>query len=66
MNRDVVARLQRRDPVIPTDLGWKTVATAELTVRGHGRNLFEAAWVGELESPEDLPLRRPARTTTGE
>ena len=51
MHRNVVARLQRRDPAIPTDLGWETVATAELTVRGFGRNIFEAAWVGELEAP---------------
>ena len=59
MNRTVVARLQRRDPNLPTDLGWKTVAAAELSVRGHGRTAYEAAWVGELEAPEDLPLRRP-------
>ena len=59
MHRTVVARLQRLDPAIPTDLGWETVATAELTVRGFGRNVFEAAWVGELEAPEDLPLRTP-------
>jgi hypothetical protein len=59
MHRVVVARLQRRDPAIPTDLGWQTVATEELTVRGFGRNLFEAAWVGELGAPEDLPLRTP-------
>ena len=59
MHRVVVARLQRRDPQIPTDLGWETVATEELTVRGFGRNIFEAAWVAELEAPEDLPLRTP-------
>jgi hypothetical protein len=59
MHRTVVARLQRRDPAIPTDLGWKTVTTEELTLRGFGRNIFEAAWVGELAAPEDLPLRTP-------
>jgi hypothetical protein len=59
MNRKVVARLQRVDPSIPTDLGWKTVDAVELEVRGHGLNLFEAAWVGELEAPEDIPLQRP-------
>jgi hypothetical protein len=59
MHRVVVARLQRRDPAIPTDLGWETVTTEELPVRGFGRNAFEAAWVGELEAPEDLPLRTP-------
>jgi hypothetical protein len=59
MHRKVVARLQRRDPAIPTDLGWETVTATELTVRGFGRNVFEAAWVGELEAPEDLQLRTP-------
>ena len=59
MHRVVVARLQRHDPAIPTDLGWQTVATEELSVRGFGRNVFEAAWVGELEAPEELPLRTP-------
>jgi hypothetical protein len=59
VHRKVVARLQRRDPAIPTDLGWKTVAVKELTVRGFGRNIFEAAWVGELGAPVDLPLRTP-------
>jgi hypothetical protein len=62
-NRKVVARLQRRDPDIPTDLGWETVASTELVVRGHGRNAFEAAWVGALESPIDLALRRPGEST---
>jgi hypothetical protein len=58
-NRRVVARLQRRDPQIPTDLGWDTVAATELTIRGHGRNDWEAAWVGALQAPQDLPLQRP-------
>jgi hypothetical protein len=58
-HRLVVARLQRVDPAIPTDLGWETVATTELRIRGFGRNIFEAAWVGELEAPLNLPLRTP-------
>lgn len=58
-NRLVVARLQRRDPAIPTDLGWDTVTAVELKVRGQGRTHYEAAWVGELAAPEDIPLRRP-------
>ena len=37
----------------------------DLPVRGFGRNVYEAAWVGELEAPEDIPLRTPARTATG-
>jgi hypothetical protein len=63
MNRIVVARLQRRDPNLDTDLGWDTMAVRQLDVRGTGRNAFEAAWVGELEAPEDIPLRRPGDNT---
>lgn len=59
VHRKVIARLQRADPSIPTDLGWETVAAAELEVRGFGRNLFEAAWVGELRLPVNLPIRTP-------
>ena len=58
-NRRVVARLQRVDPNIPTDLGWDTVDTVELHVRGSGRTNTEAAWVGELASPVNIPLRKP-------
>jgi len=58
-NRVMVARLQRADPNIPTDLGWETVDTRELIVRGTGRTQAEAAWVGELAAPEDVHLTRP-------
>ena len=58
-NRRVVARLQKLDPNIPTDLGWDTVDTVELVVRGAGRTTAEAAWVGELAAPEDIPLAKP-------
>jgi hypothetical protein len=58
-NRLMVARLQRRDPDIPTDLGWRTVAVVELEVKGTGKNVYEAAWVGSLTSPVNIPLRRP-------
>jgi hypothetical protein len=54
-----VARLQKRDPAIDTDLGWDTIVTEELLMKGFGRNVFEAAWVAELEAPEQIPLRRP-------
>lgn len=33
--------------------------TVELVVRGTGRTPAEAAWVGELEAPEDVHLVRP-------
>jgi hypothetical protein len=58
-NRIMVARLQKTDPKLPTDLGWDTVDTVELIVRGTGRTAAEAAWVGELAAPEDIPLTRP-------
>ncbi|MDH3261833.1 MAG: hypothetical protein OEM84_12800 [Acidimicrobiia bacterium] len=65
-NRLVVARLQRQDPDIPTDLGWETVDVVELEVKGTGRDpetgaidLAQAAWVGILEAPRTIPLRRP-------
>lgn len=58
-NRIMVARLQKADPDIPTDLGWDTIDTVELIVRGTGRTDAEAAWVGELEAPEEIPVARP-------
>ena len=58
-NRVVVARIQKRDPLIGTDLGWQTVTASRLTIRGTGSNSAEAAWVGELDAGEDLLLRRP-------
>ena len=58
-NRRVVARLQRVDPNIPTDLGWDTVDTVELRLRGAGKTIAEAAWVGELASPVNIKLRKP-------
>ena len=60
-NHQVVARLQRRDPAIPGDLGWETVAVKQLVVQGTGEGApdFEVAWVGALEAPVVVPLRRP-------
>ncbi len=63
-NRTVIARLQRRDPQIPTDLGWVTVDTVELDVRGLGGSVFSPAWVGSLASPVNIPLRRPGGGST--
>ncbi|MEN8239032.1 MAG: hypothetical protein ABFR53_07520, partial [Actinomycetota bacterium] len=62
-NRRVVARLQKLDPNIPTDLGWDTIDTIELKVRGQGRTDAEAAWVGELAAQEDIPLAKPGDQT---
>jgi len=61
-NRTLVARLQRTDPNLPTDLGWDTVDTVVLEVRGAGRTTAEAAWVGELASPVNIPLRKPGES----
>jgi hypothetical protein len=59
----VIARLQRVDRDLRTDLGWRTIDTVELTVRGSGRTAAEAGWVGELTSPVDIPLRTPGANT---
>lgn len=58
-NTLVVASLQQVDPEIGGDLGWRTVAAAELVVRGRGASSAEVAWVGELSSPEQISLDRP-------
>ncbi|CAN5916265.1 hypothetical protein BH23ACT10_BH23ACT10_08340 [soil metagenome] len=58
-NRRLVARLQRTDSALPTDLGWETVHAVELELRGAGRTAAEGAWVGELRAPVDIPLAKP-------
>ena len=58
-NRLLVASIQTVDPAIGGDLGWRTVATEELVLRGTGANAFEGAWVGELDAGEVVPLTRP-------
>jgi hypothetical protein len=59
-NRTLIARLQRRDPQIASDLGWRTVKTHKLELRGHDTNALTAAWVGELDAGEPIALTRPA------
>lgn len=58
-NRTVVARLQQQDPAIPTDLGWHTVASTDLVIRGQGPREWDVSWVGALEGPDDIALARP-------
>jgi hypothetical protein len=58
-NRHLVARLQRRDPLFDTDFGWETVIATRLKLRGSGPGNHEAAWVGELDAGEEIPLIRP-------
>ena len=63
-NRYLVARLQRRDPLIDTDLGWETVVAKRLALRGSSGS-HEAAWVAELDAGEAIPLIRPGRGPSG-
>ena len=64
-NRCLIARLQRRDPLVDTDLGWETVVATRLTLRGSGPGNHEAAWVGELDAGEEIPLVRPGHGPSG-
>jgi len=58
-NRALVARLQRRDQRIETDLGWETMVAKRMVLRGRGANDHEVAWVAELAASEDIQLTRP-------
>jgi hypothetical protein len=60
-NRQVVAKLERRDPDIPTNLGWRTVAVTELAIRGRSGAGNEVAWVGELDAATPVRFARPGR-----
>jgi hypothetical protein len=64
LNRSVIARLQRRDPDIDSDLGWTTVDTQELAIKGHGPADWDVTWLGSLAAPTDIPLARPGSSTT--
>ena len=64
-NRVVVARLQKKDPAIPTDLGWTTVTSQELTIRSADPGTHEVAWVGELDAGQELDLRQPVDSLAG-
>ncbi|ODT28536.1 MAG: hypothetical protein ABS63_03625 [Microbacterium sp. SCN 70-27] len=55
----VAASLQQRNPHIGGDLGWTTVASVDLTIGGHGARDTEVLWLGTLDLPEPLDLRRP-------
>jgi hypothetical protein len=65
VNRKLVALLQKRDPNIASDLGWETVATTALALRGHGANALQAAWVGTIAAPEPIALTRPEGDVSG-
>ena len=58
-NRRLIALLQKRDPEIASDLGWETVSTTTLALRGQVVGALQAAWVGEIESDVPIALTRP-------
>ena len=61
-----MARLQRRDPDFPTDLGWETVDATELDIVGFGADVAEVSWVGALAAGEghDEDVTREGSTAT--
>jgi hypothetical protein len=56
-SRTMHARLESRDAAIGTDLGWTTVAAAELPVGGV--NATMVSWEGELALPTPIAPQRP-------
>ena len=58
-NRRMIARLERRDAAIPTDLGWHTEVVTELAVVGFDPTDGEFAWMGMLNLPEPIDPARP-------
>jgi hypothetical protein len=58
-NRRFIARLERRDPAIPTDLGWHTEVVTELAVVGFDPTDGEFAWMGMLNLPKPIDPARP-------
>ena len=58
-NRRMIARLERRDAAIPTDLGWHTEVVTELAVVGFDPTDGEFAWMGILNLPEPIDPARP-------
>jgi hypothetical protein len=58
-NRRLVARLERRDPAIGSDLGWKTVSVEKLGLRGLSSDGYAATWVTELDALKVIHLSKP-------
>ncbi len=59
-SRTMRARLERRIPEIPTDLGWESVSSTTLPVLGIDGT--EVSWAGMLDLPVDLGPSRPGRS----
>jgi hypothetical protein len=60
-DRVVRAHLQRLDPSIGTDLGWRTLRTVDLALVDIAPT-GEAAWTGALELPEAVAPRTPGES----
>jgi hypothetical protein len=58
-NRRFLARLEKRDPAVPTDLGWQTEVVTELAVVGFDPTDGEFAWMGMLNLSEPIDPARP-------
>ncbi len=61
-SRTMRARLERRVPGIPSDLGWETISSLDLPILGLQGTVV--SWSGELELPLSVPPRRPGANQT--
>ncbi len=61
-SRVIRARLERKVPDVPGDLGWRTVETRELPILGVDGTVV--SWSGELDLPSSLSPRRPGSSKT--
>jgi hypothetical protein len=61
--RKLVARLEQRDPVIATDLGWVTRGAVTLDVGGFDAATWTAAWEATIDVPDTIPFARPGAST---
>ena len=59
----VIGRLEQRDPVITTDLGWVTRAGVVLGLGGFDPSTGNAAWEGTIGLPPGIPFERPGSST---
>jgi hypothetical protein len=57
LSRTMIARLEQRVPSVGTDLGWRTVASAVLPVRGVDATMV--SWEGALDLPTAIDPQRP-------
>jgi hypothetical protein len=60
LNHRVLAKLERRDPAIDSDLGWEAVRITELAPAGIDDNAI-LAWLGQLDLIEPMAPARPGQ-----